>query len=574
MKEFLKIYKKYAQKSMVFLSILFTIIVVTIRDVLTPYLGANILDSVINGAELEEIIKEAAIFLGVFALNSLVLAKIRNVVAWNLELNMEQKVCNKCFSTLLKQTMRFHNDNFSGSLVSYVTKFVGAVESFSDMVMWEILPGFTMLVTILIVLFIKIPIYSILVSIIIILFFIFVVVTNKKITKCNEVVSNAEHDIVGHLSDCVTNIAAVKSFAMEKPENQHFNSLTSRLRTVRIKELSAFFRRDIGLSLVVLSMYAAMLFSIIYGSVNQLITSGTIILIFTYTQSILGHLWDWGNIFRHLSRVLGNAEKMVKVLNSEIDIVDKSNEKLVVSNGEIEFKNVSFSYLDNKEHLLNDFSLIIPAGTTLGLAGPSGGGKSTITYLVQRFMDIDKGSICIDGQEIDKVTQKSLHKQIAYVPQETILFHRTIAENIAYSNPNVTREEIIQAAKLANADEFIVKTKDGYDTIVGERGVKLSGGQRQRIAIARAFLKNAPILILDEATSALDSDSERLIQEALKRLMKGRTCIVIAHRLSTIMQLDNIVVMDRGKITEQGTHEQLLKNKNTYFKLWTKQIGN
>lgn len=213
-------------------------------------------------------------------------------------------------------------------------------------------------------------------------------------------------------------------------------------------------------------------------------------------------------------------------------------------------------------------------GEKIGLVGPSGGGKTTITKLLLRFMDISKGSISIDGQDIRKITQSDLRRFISYVPQEPLLFHRTIAENIAYGTHNATREMIQKAAKGAHAEEFIQSLSDGYETLVGERGVKLSGGQKQRIAIARAMIKDAPILVLDEATSALDSESEVLIQDALWKLMKDRTAIVIAHRLSTIQHLDRIIVLDKGKIAEEGTHKDLVKKKNgLYARLWSHQSG-
>jgi ATP-binding cassette subfamily B protein len=223
--------------------------------------------------------------------------------------------------------------------------------------------------------------------------------------------------------------------------------------------------------------------------------------------------------------------------------------------------------------VFDELNLHIQSGEKIGLVGPSGGGKSTLTRLMLRFDDVQAGSITIDGQNIADVTQASLRQNIAYVPQEPLLFHRTIGENISYGRPEAKQSEIAEAARKAKADEFITKLADGYKTVVGERGVKLSGGQRQRVAIARAILKDAPILILDEATSALDSESEVLIQQALWELMKGRTAIVIAHRLSTIQKMDRIIVLDDGKIVEEGTHKQLLAKKGLYAKLWSHQSG-
>ena len=246
---------------------------------------------------------------------------------------------------------------------------------------------------------------------------------------------------------------------------------------------------------------------------------------------------------------------------------------MVISDATIDFRHISFQHEEQKEKLFSDFTLTIPAGKSIGLVGISGSGKSTLTKLLLRFDDVKAGAIYIDGQDIRDVTQKSLREAIAYVPQESSLFHRSVLENIAYGKPDATEEEIKKAAKLANAAEFIKKLPEGYQTMVGERGIKLSGGQRQRIAIARAILKDAPILVLDEATSALDSESEALIQEALNNLMKGRTSIVVAHRLSTIAGLDEIVVLDDGKIVEQGNHHALLNKNGEYARLWSRQSG-
>jgi ATP-binding cassette subfamily B protein len=254
-------------------------------------------------------------------------------------------------------------------------------------------------------------------------------------------------------------------------------------------------------------------------------------------------------------------------------IDDKTDKPLSVGQARIDFSHVSFQHNEQKTKLFDDFCLEVEAGQSVGLVGVSGSGKTTLTKLLLRFDDVSSGGIYIDGSDIRDVTQKSLREAIAYVPQESSLFHRSVYENIAYGRLGATREEVIKAAQLANADEFIRGLPKGYDTLVGERGVKLSGGQRQRIAIARAILKDAPILVLDEATSALDSESEALIQEALANLMEGRTSIVVAHRLSTIANLDEIVVLNDGEIVEQGKHSALLKAGGEYAKLWSRQSG-
>ncbi len=265
---------------------------------------------------------------------------------------------------------------------------------------------------------------------------------------------------------------------------------------------------------------------------------------------------------------------MVTTLAETIEITDPSHPlPESISKGEVAFHSVDFTHEENNEPLFSDFSLTIPSGQRIGLVGHSGSGKTSLTRLLLRFSDLDAGAITIDGLDISKLAQADLHRAISYVPQEPLLFHRTLRENIAYGKPDATDEEIAAAAHHARADEFTAHLPEGYDTIVGERGVKLSGGQRQRIAIARAILKDAPILVLDEATSALDSESEKLIQESLEDLMRDRTSLVIAHRLSTIAKLDRIIVLDHGKIVEDGKHADLLKKNGVYAKLWRHQSG-
>jgi len=272
---------------------------------------------------------------------------------------------------------------------------------------------------------------------------------------------------------------------------------------------------------------------------------------------------------------MGMAYKPAMTMQIQPTVLDSDKPRELPSNPkQIHFENVAFSYgLDQTANAVDDFNLTISAGERVGLIGYSGAGKTTITKLILRFMDIQKGTIKIDGIDIKQVKQSELINKISYVPQEPLLFHRTIKENIAYGKPDASDQEIIKAAKLAYVDEFVAQLPNKYETMVGERGVKLSGGQRQRVAIARAILKDAPILVLDEATSSLDSQSEKYIQDALWKLMKGRTSLVIAHRLSTINHMEKIVVMDRGKIVQTGTHKQLLDQKGIYADLWQHQSG-
>src|SRR5581483_7532413 len=301
---------------------------------------------------------------------------------------------------------------------------------------------------------------------------------------------------------------------------------------------------------------------------------GVFFLIEAYLLSIIDQLWGFTRLVRDFYQSYADAKEMVEILMLPHDIVDvPAAKELAVSKGKIEFNQLTFSFNQTRK-VLEDVTLTIAPGERVAFVGPSGAGKTTFVRLLLRLYTPTAGTILIDGQNIASVTQNSLRKSIAMVPQDPVLFHRTLAQNISYGKQNATIEEIEEAARLAHCDEFIKNLPSGLDTFVGERGIKLSGGERQRIAIARAILKNAPILVLDEATSSLDSHSEMLIQDALNTLMQGRTTIVIAHRLSTIQKMDRIIVVDGGKIIEEGSHKSLLRKKQSlYKKLWTLQAG-
>jgi ATP-binding cassette subfamily B protein len=299
-----------------------------------------------------------------------------------------------------------------------------------------------------------------------------------------------------------------------------------------------------------------------------------IVLLQNYLVRLIENLWSFGDIVRVYYESFADANGMVIILSTPYDVKDKGREKLKDAKGEVVFDSVNYIYENNNSKILDNFSLVIPAGQKIALIGSSGAGKTTFVRLLLRLFNISSGKITIDGVDISKITQENLREKISFVPQDPVLFHRTLMENIRYGRRDATDEEVKIAAHLAHCDDFIDELPNGYDTYVGERGVKLSGGERQRVAIARAILKNAPILILDEATSALDSHSESLIKDAFHNLMKNKTTIVIAHRLSTIREMDRILVLSKGKIIEDGTHDDLIETKNgLYKKLWELQAG-
>lgn len=507
------------------------------------------------------------------AFNNLVVIRILDWLDWSLDARCGEFLSQLAFDAVIHQSMTFHSERFSGSLTSAANKLPNAFINFKSGLVWELYPlALIVIYAIGSAAFICLPFAAVLL-IFAIAFVGLAIVMHVKTSNYDERMAEAENKQTGQLADAITNELSVKSYAREKFEKDRFARATKKTREATMGMAKASFIRNTGLNLVETMTFIIMIFFVVCSHDWFGLSVASTVFLFQMSGELMTNLWRIGHILRGITRDFGNAKEMVEILDLPYIVDDKTDKPLVVSDGAIDFSHVSFKHKEKVNALFADFNLAIPSGKTIGLVGVSGSGKTTLTKLLLRFADVSKGGIYIDGQDIRDVTQKSLRETIAYVPQESSLFHRSVRENIAYGKPDASFEEVKQAAKLANADEFIRELPNGYDTLVGERGVKLSGGQRQRIAIARAILKNAPILVLDEATSALDSESEAAIQEALANLMRGRTSIVVAHRLSTIAGLDEIVVLDNGKIVEQGSHKELLKNDGEYAKLWSRQSG-
>lgn len=556
-----------------------TPVVVFVRAVLGTVIFADLIDKVSQGLSANEIISVAAweiiLYLVTFIVSKLILEELRLYWCWKMELLVIRDLANTCFQVVSEQSMQFHNNRFSGSLVSQVTKFAWAFERLADVVIWDIWPVICYLLMVVGILAPQVPLYAVGMIVLVVLYTTIAGISFKKISKLNDLEAASETRMTGQLADSITNIISVKSYAHEPHEYRRFSKYTDEYFDTSTDFMNGVINRDISFGVVQVAITALILIFLVYGRDWLGISIATLILIVNYTQSIMGELWTFNSMFKNINRVFGDAHEMTVILDMPDDVVDEPGAKpLALKEASVEFKKVSFRHADAKDAIFEDFNLKVQPGERIGLVGISGSGKTTLTKLLMRFADVNTGEIDISGQNIKFITQESLRDTIAYVPQETSLFHRSIAENISYGKLDASAEEIKWAAEQANAHEFIDKLPDGYETLVGERGVKLSGGQRQRVAIARAILKDAPILVLDEATSALDSESEALIQGALEKLMRGRTSIVIAHRLSTVASLDRIVVLEDGKIVEQGKHEELLKNPNgVYRHLWDRQSG-
>jgi len=481
---------------------------------------------------------------------------------------------NTSFEYLHKHSYQFFANRFVGALVRKVNRLVDAFEAITDRLYYDLLPLAIRIIGILLVVFYRnTTLGIILASWILIYVAINYIFTIYKL-KYDEANARINTEVTARLADTVTNNINIKIFSALGSELAGFQGLTEEQRkiTTFTWHLGGYLEAVQGVFMIALEFFV---FYIAIRFWNQgLLTIGDFVLIQDYLMQIFTRLWDFGRFFRDIYKHLANAEEMVEILRTPHEIQDAPNAKdLVVDKGNLKFTQVTFSY-GAKRPVIQNFSLDIAPGEKVGLVGPSGAGKSTLMALLLRFYDPQEGSILIDGQNIANVSQESLRNAIALVPQDPILFHRTLIDNIRYGRPGATKKEIMEAAGLAHCDEFISSLPQGYQTYVGERGIKLSGGERQRVAIARAILKNAPILLLDEATSSLDSHSEAMIQDALSYLMERKTSIVIAHRLSTIMKMDRIIVVKHGKITEEGTHTQLLdRPQGVYKKLWELQAG-
>ena len=496
-------------------------------------------------------------------------------LVWTFETAVQRDLYAQCFSKLTNQTLFFHSNKFGGSLVSQTNKLVGAVESFWDTIIWSVLPLVISLVGSIIVLSTLLWQYALFLLIFSIVFSLVVYYGSKPMAKLTKKEAKSSNKLNGQLADVISNVLAVKSSGAEATEQKFFIKTVNSWRNSSLDVMRGFLKVSTIYSSINMVIKIGAITFAVYAAQNNLVSVASVYLIITYTGSVTHELWNMNGIMRNYNRIIGNANDMVEILQTPTTLIDKSSSKLEVASGKISMDKITFTHDEGQgDTLFHDFSLDIKPGEKIGLVGASGSGKTTLTKLLLRFADIDSGKITIDGQDISEVTQASLRAKIAYVPQEPLLFHRSVRENIAYSRPDATDTEIEEAAKKAGAYDFIVGLKDGFDTMVGERGIKLSGGQRQRVAIARAILKDAPILVLDEATSALDSESEALIQKSLDTLMENRTSIVIAHRLSTIAKLDRIIVLKNGKIVEDGSHDELInKKRGVYAKLWARQSG-
>lgn len=567
-KDTITIYWRHAmEEKWVFFSIIFSVIAASFVEAIIPVYFKDFFDFLSSGSS-QPVIISVLVTITVLKLIRWALSRFTEFSVIEFETKAMAGLSDSCFRYLHGHSFGFFANNFSGALVKRVRGFTHSFEIVADSIFWELLPMLVSVSVIMVVLSGISQILAIAIFIWILAYigisFAFAEFKLKYDLDRNE----AESASSAILSDTIANNSSIKLFNGAEREFSRFKEITEKVRRLRrftwnlgniFSGVQSFLMvgLEIGLLVYALNLWSA-------GSLSI----GGFVLIQSYLVSIFNQIWGFFRVIRRFYEAMSDANEMTEILSIPHEIEDAPGScALSVSGGKITFKKVSFKYDEGKE-IISDLSLLIKAGEKVAFIGPSGAGKSTLVKLILRTHDVPSGSIEIDGQNIAEVTLESLWKNISLVPQDPILFHRSLTENIRYGKPEASDEEVIEAAKAARCHEFISSLPAGYETLVGERGVKLSGGERQRVAIARAILKNAPILILDEATSSLDSESENLIQEALENLMRGKTVIVIAHRLSTIKKMDRIIAIRDGGVAEEGTHKSLIEQGGMYKNLY------
>lgn len=541
-----------------------------------PLLGQRILNAAdAGGPEAYGIMMQSVLFLACAIVVYNILFRLADHQLVSSQSRILKDLYDLAHRNLQQKSYDFYTNTFAGSLIAKTKRFVSSFETLQDIFVWQIwMGGFGFLFT-----FSALSYQSWILGAIVLVWVAFYIALVSVLVKrlIPKSLRNAEADsaTTAHYSDIISNVLTVKMFGRARKEEFSFEETTTAQDVVRRDAwLQQHFWNNIYQGIAVGVFEVALMGTVVYLWNQGAVSTGTILLVQVYAIVIFDIVWQMGRSFVRSFTAISDANEMVEIMDQPVGVGDsKSPEPVRFSEGRVQFADVSYRYNGGAGRVFEGFDLELPPGQRVALVGHSGAGKTTIVKLLLRFVDVEQGEILIDGQNIAHVAQEDLRRHIAYVPQEPLLFHRTLFENIAYGKEDATREEVEEVAKRARAHDFIAALPQGYDTLVGERGIKLSGGERQRVAIARALIKDAPIVILDEATSSLDSVSEQHIQLAFDELMKGRTTIVIAHRLSTIKHMDRIVVLDKGTVAEDGTHDELLKKDGIYAELWTHQVG-
>lgn len=550
----------------------------TLADVLTPLYSGRLVDAVASGQAADVVAWNAAIasftMLITLAMGATVLRHLGFMGIVELTLKMMADIGTDAFHRVQRFSTDWHANGFAGSTVRKITRGMWALDVLNDTIIIALLPSVLMLIGSTVLLGVFWPTMGLIVAAGSLIYIGVTISLSLGYVAPAARLGNAwDTKLGGALADAVSCNSVVKAFGAESLEDARFAKVVAKWRGRTRRTWVRGTINGTTQGIMLLAMRIAIIgFALLLWSGGEA-SAGDIAFVLTSLFLLQGYLRDIGQHVRNLQRSVNDMEELVDMQSQPHGVADRAGAHAIrIGEGGIEFDNVTFHYGSHRLALYRDFSVSIRPGERVGLVGHSGSGKTTFVKLVQRLYDVNKGRIMIDGQNIAGATQASLRSQIAIVQQEPILFHRSLAENIAYGRPGASQAQIEHAARLASAHDFIARLPKGYETLVGERGVKLSGGERQRVAIARAFLADAPILILDEATSSLDSESEVLIQKAMERLMMGRTTLIIAHRLSTVRALDRLLVFDRGRIVEEGRHEALVRlDGGIYRRLFERQ---
>jgi ATP-binding cassette subfamily B protein len=540
-------------------------------DLAIPLASARLVENLTAGPT-DAAIQSATWAYGVVVLLAFIFYMARNtgVRFWiPFASNNMERIVSEGFRDVQRFSSNWHADNFAGATVRRVSRAMNAYDAISDTMVWYMLPAAAVLIGVTVMTFVQWPVIGLFTGVSIAAFLASAYLMSRfYVADALRRYIQADTAIGAALADAVTSNATVKAFGAEAREQKRFDAVVGAWRVEANNTWYRWTNSWVLQNMLLFLLQAGLLGLVLLEWSKGQASAGDAVFAITSFLLVSSYLRTLGENVQNLQKGIADIEDVVAYALERADVVDQPDASAFQPGpGRLAFENVSFGYKNAGAPLYNDFSLEIAAGETVALVGPTGSGKSTFVKLVQRLYDVDAGAIRIDSQDVRSVTQASLRGSIALVPQDPALFHRSLRENIAYAKPDASMEEVIAAAKRARAHEFIEKLPNGYETEVGERGVKLSGGERQRVALARAFLANAPILILDEATSSLDVETERDVQAAMAELKQGRTTIIIAHRLSTVREADRVLVFDAGRIVEQGRHAELIDGRGLYARL-------